>query len=221
MMRSIVHSLRSVWRAFTAAPVWCLVTAALGTGAIVTGWPLLSIPPFLVFLFVLYFFRSPWRETPEDPDLLYSSADGVVVRTGPCESGVHRAGRAQRVLVFMSPLDVHRNTAPLAAVVDEVRHIEGKFVPAYREGMESINERTSIFFGTGEGAVIVTQIAGILARRIVCRARPGTGYRQGEEFGLIRFGSANEIVFGDDWEIVVAPGQRVRAGLTVIARKKR
>lgn len=221
MIRSLTHCLRSLRRAVLAAPLWCLVTAALGTAALLLGWLPLAIPAFVLLLFVLYFFRSPWRETPENPDVLYSSADGVVVRTGPCESGLHRAGRAERVLVFMSPLDVHRNTAPLKAVVDEVRHSKGKFVPAYREGMESINERTSVFFGTGENTVIVTQIAGILARRIVCQARPGKEYRQGEEFGLIRFGSANEIVFGDEWETVVAPGERVRAGLTVIARKRR
>jgi len=120
----------------------------------------------------------------------------------------------------MSPLDVHRNTAPLDGVVREVRHIEGKFVPAYRPGMESINERTTLVFGDGDDSVVVTQIAGILARRIVCRARPGESYRQGQEFGLIRFGSANEIVFGEGWEITVAAGEKVKAGLSVIARRK-
>ncbi len=220
MIRSIVHSVRSLWRSMLTAPVWFVVSASLGTAAILAGWPFLSIPPFLVMLFVLYFFRAPWRETPRDGNLLYSSADGVVVRTGSCESPLHRGGRGQRVLVFMSPLDVHRNTAPLDGVVREVRHIDGKFVPAYRSGMESVNERTTLVFGDGEDAVAVTQIAGILARRIVCRARPGESYRQGQEFGLIRFGSANEIVFGEGWEISVAEGEKVKAGLSVIARRK-
>jgi phosphatidylserine decarboxylase len=86
--------------------------------------------------------------------------------------------------------------------------------------MESINERTTIVFGTGKTAVVVTQIAGILARRILCWAKIGQDFRQGEQFGLIRFGSANEIVFGPEWEIIATEGQRVQAGLTVLARRK-
>ena len=221
MKLKLSRSLRSLTHACAAAPFFCLGLAAATAAAVAAGPAWLAAFPALCLLFVLYFFRDPWRETPEDAGVLYSSADGVVVKTGPVRHETLPGGKGQRVLIFMSPLDVHRNRAPLAETVREVRAIAGRFVPAYREGMETVNERVTVVFGRGKKTVVVTQIAGILARRIVCRAKAGDRFGQGEEFGLIRFGSSNEILFPDEWETAVAPGERVRAGLTVIARRKR
>ena len=220
LLRSLVH-------AFCEAPVVCaaLLVLAGGLGAV---HPLLALPCALLLFFVLYFFRDPFRITPGDDTVLYASADGTVVRAGEAEHELLPGGKGQRVLIFMSPLNVHRNTAPCTARVREVRYTKGQFLPAFREGMESVNERASVVFempaaGRQDGVpgfVVVTQIAGILARRIVCRAQSGREYHQGEQFGLIRFGSANEMLFDSTWEILVREGERVQAGLTVIARRR-
>jgi phosphatidylserine decarboxylase len=186
--------------------------------------PLYALPFALLFFFVLYFFRDPFRQVTADDTVLYSSADGKVVRIGEAEHEFMPERKGQRVLIFMSPLDVHRNRAPLNARVREVFYKKGQFLPAFQDGMEFVNERASVVFevsdAAGPGVVVVTQIAGILARRIVCRAQIGKDYLQGEQFGLIRFGSANEMLFDHNWQIVVQEGDRVRAGLTVIARRK-
>jgi phosphatidylserine decarboxylase len=211
---------RSAAHAFCEAPLWCLVLFALAILSVVFAHLLLAILPALLLVFVLFFFRDPLRLTPEDPDALYASADGTVVFAGEAEHELIPGGRGRRVLIFMSPLNVHRNKAPLRARVREVRSTKGKFLPAFREGMELVNERASVVFENKGDIVVVTQIAGVLARRIVCRACEQSEYRQGEEFGLIRFGSANEVLFGTDWDILVQKGDRVKAGLSVIARRK-
>ena len=216
LLRSLVH-------AFCEAPVVCaaLLVLAGGLGAV---HPLLALPCALLLFFVLYFFRDPFRITPGDDTVLYASADGTVVRAGEAEHELLPGGKGRRVLIFMSPLNVHRNKAPCTARVREVRYTKGRFLPAFREGMERVNERSSVVFEIPNAnrpeTVVVTQIAGILARRIVCRAQTGREYRQGEEFGLIRFGSANEMLFDSAWEILVREGERVQAGLTVIARRR-
>ena len=219
-----MHLLRSLWHAFCEAPVVCVFLLICAGALGVLVHPLLALPFVLLFFFVLYFFRDPFRITPADDTLLYSSADGKVVRIGPTEHELLPKGKGQRVLIFMSPLNVHRNTAPLKARVREVLYKKGQFLPAFREGMEFVNERASVVFESQRArksdVVVVTQIAGILARRIVCRAQLGKEYQQGEQFGLIRFGSANEMLFDQNWQILVQEGDRVQAGLTVIARRK-
>jgi len=219
---SIRYSIRSFARAFREAPILSLSLLALAIALGLAAHPLLALFPALLLLFVLFFFRAPARVTPADDAILYASADGRVVRVAEAEHELMPEGRGQRVLIFMSPLNVHRNTAPLRARVREVRYAKGRFLPAFREGMELVNERASVVFEPlgRTGIVVVTQIAGILARRIVCRAEQGREYRQGEEFGLIRFGSANEVLFDQDWEILVHEGDRARAGLTAIARRR-
>ena len=224
VIQNLRRRFRSIIHAFCEAPILSVFLIALAIIPALLVHPLLALPAALLFFFVLYFFRDPYRITPENNNYLYSSADGKVVRIGEVESGFFPGKKVQRVLVFMSPLNVHRNRAPILARVRELQYIKGQFLPAFRENMELVNERASVVFehtsGKKTDVVVVTQIAGILARRIVCRAILEKEYRQGEEFGLIRFGSANEILFGCDWQILVKEGDRVQAGLTVIARRK-
>ncbi|MDR2733128.1 MAG: phosphatidylserine decarboxylase [Spirochaetota bacterium] len=214
--------LRSIIHAFCEAPVLCLALFAL----IPLGFLLHILAaciPAILFVLALFFFRDPERATPRDDAVLYASADGKVLRMEEAEYAGISGGKGWRVLIFMSPLNVHRNRAPMHGRVQEVRYKKGEFLPAFREGMHLVNERASVVFQSPDDAsrrVVVTQIAGILARRIVCRAEVGVEYAQGEQFGLIRFGSANEMIFDSEWQPLVQEGTRVRAGVTVIARRK-
>jgi phosphatidylserine decarboxylase len=204
-------------RVFLEAP---LINAFLSASVLVSAWFGLygiAIPCFLLLAFVLYFFRDPQRTPPSGKGLILSTADGTVVKV---LKGKHpgMSGVVHRVLIFMSPLDVHRNRAPIAGSVETITYVRGQFLPAFRERIEDLNERNTVVFRSGSLRVLVTQIAGILARRIVCRVSEGERLAAGEEFGLIRFGSANEIVFPAGYRVLVKPGDRVRAGLDVIAR---
>jgi phosphatidylserine decarboxylase len=227
-----MHSLRSIVHAFREAPVLCLFLLVLIPAGCFLH-VLIACIPALMLILVLFFFRDPHRETPSDDSVLYASADGKVLRIEETEHESIPEGKGWRVLIFMSPLNVHRNRAPIRGRVQELRYKKGEFLPAFREGMHLVNERASVLFqslngvnavnGADENApcsVMVTQIAGILARRIVCRAKLGNVYAQGEQFGLIRFGSANELLFDAAWQPLVQEGDRVRAGLTIIARRK-
>jgi len=214
--------LRSIVSSFREAPVVCLILFVLIPPGFLLHILIACIPAILL-AGVLFFFRDPCRETPPDDAALYASADGKVLRVEETEDDRISGGKGWRVLIFMSPLDVHRNMAPIRGRVQEVHYKKGEFLPAFREGMHLVNERTSVVFqspGDASRRVVVTQIAGIMARRIVCRAKPGAEYAQGEQFGLIRFGSANELIFDSGWQPLVRDRDRVRAGLTVIARRK-
>jgi phosphatidylserine decarboxylase len=211
--------IRKIFRVFMEA--FCINVLLLAAGGALTafGYPAAALPFWLLFLFVMFFFRDPERCPPAGRGLLLSTADGKVMRV---TRGRHPSftGTVYRVLIFMSPLDVHRNRAPFAGTVKKVEHIPGRFLPAYGESIETENERNLVVFSNGKETVHVTQIAGILARRIVCRVDKGQRLAAGEEFGLIRFGSANELVFPVCYKPEVEPGSVVRAGTTVLARKK-
>jgi phosphatidylserine decarboxylase len=121
------------------------------------------------------------------------------------------------VSIFLSVFDVHVNRAPLSGRVVEVRYQPGKFVPAFRADASDLNEQNSLILQAGETRVLVKQIAGILARRIVCHVKVGDNLRLGERFGLIRFGSRVDIIIPPEYAVYVCPGQRVRGGESVLA----
>lgn len=162
--------------------------------------------------FCAFFFRDPERTPQGGAGAVISPADGKV--TGADES----AGGA-RVSIFLSLFDVHVNRAPMEGTVEEVRYRPGAFLAAYREDAAERNEQNEIRLRTGAGSVIVRQIAGVVARRIVCRARPGDRLARAERFGLIRFGSRTDVVLPPGFSLAVRPGDRVRGGETVIARR--
>jgi phosphatidylserine decarboxylase len=168
---------------------------------------------------VLLFFRDPEREAAADATAVLSPADGRVVYA---EAGTkpHRfAPEANvKIAIFMSPLDVHVNRSPLDATVEKVEHRPGKFGAAYRSDADEINESTSMLLRTASGAaVVVVQIAGFLARRIICRVQPPTRLAKAERFGLIMIGSRVDVYLPPHARLAVKPGQTVRAGLTVLA----
>ncbi|MGH7898521.1 MAG: phosphatidylserine decarboxylase family protein [Candidatus Binatia bacterium] len=173
----------------------------------------------LATLAVASFFRDPEREVPAGGDLVVSPADGKVVAV---ESGCSPESlpdeKLRRVSIFMSPADVHVNRVPRSGTVVSVKHTPGRFVAAYRDHASLENERNEVAVRDDKGRPIVfVQIAGLLARRIICRLTPGQAVRQGERFGLIMFGSRVDVYLPESAILRVRVGDRVRAGSGVIA----
>jgi phosphatidylserine decarboxylase len=169
-----------------------------------------------------YFFRDPVRIVPQTPGLIVSPADGVVSLIEPAvpPPGLDMPQVALlRVSVFMSVFNCHVNRAPLAGTVGAVAYHKGQFLNASVDKASALNERNAIRIDDAEGRqVAVVQIAGLVARRILCWARPGAALRRGERFGLIRFGSRLDVYLPRDAVVQVALGQTMIAGETVIAR---
>jgi len=168
---------------------------------------------------VLLFFRDPDRTAPIDPDAVVSPADGRVVIAEPDASPHRFAGRSTvKIAIFMSPLDVHVNRSPVTGSLEKADHRSGSFGAAYRIDADDLNESNSLLLRTASGAeVVVVQIAGWLARRIICRVRPPARLLRGERFGLIMFGSRVDVYLPPDARIAVRVGQTVRAGQTTLA----
>lgn len=203
-------------RVFVLTPLVGAV-AAFGAGGVMdvaalsgTGWLLLLAAGFCAF-----FFRDPERRPPEDKSALLAPADGRVTEVGMADGGTPGS---QRVSIFLSLFDVHVNRAPAAGRVVAVRYREGAFRAAFRKDAAERNERNELEMITARGTIRVRQIAGVLARRIVCRARAGDQLGAGERFGLIRFGSRTDLLLPPDVSVQVRPGDRVRGGVTVLGR---
>ncbi len=174
------------------------------------AWPLAMLA-----VLVAFFFRDPTRLPPADPKLLVSAADGTVVDVGPSASDLSR----QQIGVFLSIFNVHINRSPLSAVVAGIRYTPGSFFAAYRKEAATQNERNEIELLDGDFRVTVRQIAGVVARRIVCAVAENDRLERGQRFGLIQFGSRTEVVLPRDVEILVRVGDRVKGGETAIARR--
>jgi phosphatidylserine decarboxylase len=196
-------------RGFIAAPL------LLGAVALWAGWRPVALAGLALTAFMAYFFRDPDRVVPGTPGVIVAPADGRVVAVTPRLDDPF-VGPAQHLSIFLSPLDVHVNRAPVGGLVVEVERRPGAFLAAYRPDASERNERTSVFV-QGDGArVVVRQIAGVLARRIVCRVRSGDKLERGERFGMIKFGSRTDLVVPASARLVVRMGDRVRAGETVL-----
>jgi phosphatidylserine decarboxylase len=170
-------------------------------------------------LAVAAFFRDPEREIPKGDDLVVSPADGRVVAVEPeARAEVLPEESFQRVAIFMSPADVHVNRIPAAGEVISVRHTPGRFLAAYDARASRENERNAVALRDRRGRpLVLVQVAGLLARRIVCHLQPGQGVETGERFGLIMFGSRVDVYLSRSARVQVRLGDRVRAGSTIIA----
>jgi phosphatidylserine decarboxylase len=189
-----------------------LVAAGLGL-TYVTSW-LVGLPLLLLALFCLYFFRDPERAVPNGA-VAVSPADGRVVSIKALE------GARTRVSIFLNIFDVHVNRTPIAGRITDVAYQPGRFLVASREGASTDNEQ-NIVTVEGDGTrVVFKQIAGLIARRIVCWKKTGDVVRAGERIGLIKFGSRVDVFFGPEWDVTVSVRDRVAAGSSVIARRKR
>lgn len=161
-----------------------------------------------------YFFRDPERRPPNDSNAVVATADGKIVVVGP-----HPDGGTQ-IHTFLSVLDVHVNRAPVAGVVRESVHRPGKFELAWKDEAGSQNERQDLVIESAHGIISSAQIAGILARRIICTPQVGDTLKQGDRIGMIRFGSRAEVIVPEGFEATVKVGDRVKGGETILARRK-
>jgi phosphatidylserine decarboxylase len=172
----------------------------------------------LIFFSILAFFRDPRRRPPEDPDAIVSAADGKVVSVSEIDDPHYQHGPMLRIAVFLSVLDVHVNRSPVDASLLDIHHHAGDFLDARDPNVELKNEAMNWNLETPRGPVVVRQIAGLIARRIVAWKKPGTTLKKGERIGMIRFGSRTDVLLPPGCQPEVEVGQRVRGGETIIAR---
>jgi phosphatidylserine decarboxylase len=215
MLRSVLAPIHpDGWRFIAAALLVALVLFWL-------GWTPLGWLALVVATWIAYFFRDPWRVTPSRTGLVVSAADGVVVaadRVPPPRELDMGDAPMTRIGVFLNVFDVHVNRIPLGGRVKKLAYSKGRFVNASLDKASEENERMAIRIACPEGPdVAVVQIAGLIARRIVCTLTEGQEVATGERLGLIRFGSRTDVYLPADWAPLVAKGQRVIGGETVIA----
>jgi len=172
----------------------------------------------LVAAFMAYFFRDPERELPSDPNVIVAPADGRVTRIASLAAG--RDDSPTLISIFLSPLDVHINRAPIAGRITDVSYTKGKFLMATDESASLVNEQNALTIEGDKITIVCKQIAGILARRIVCWKHSGEQVKRGERFGLIKFGSRTDVVVPGSVEVLVREGMRVQAGTTIIGRMR-
>ena len=176
-----------------------------------------AIPFVLVTAFMVYFFRDPRREPPQDDNAVVAPADGKVTRVGAIAD---TPDSPTLISIFLSPLDVHINRAPIAGTVTNVSYTRGKFLMATDKNASLVNEQNALTIQGEKITVVCKQIAGILARRIICWKHVGEQVKLGERFGLIKFSSRTDVVLPAEVEVLVTEGMRVRGGITVIGRIK-
>lgn len=180
-----------------------------------TSW-VWALPFYILAAFCLYFFRDPDRDIPAGA-VAVSPADGKVVVVKPEDGG-------NRISIFLNVFDVHVNRTPIPGRIVDVRYQEGKFLVASKEEASHSNEQNTITvegeIGGQKTRIVFKQIAGLIARRIICYKKPGDSVTAGERVGLIKFGSRVDVQLGPEWEVVVHVGERVSAGSSVIARKR-
>jgi phosphatidylserine decarboxylase len=199
---------------------WPFIAGSLALAAI-TLW-FVGTPVALVFVvlagFFLFFFRDPDRPITADADAVLAPADGRVMVAGAPAGQAVPAGVWQQISIFLSPMDVHVNRLPVGGRVVKVEYHPGRFLPAYRHDAGDLNEYTEVTIDHQGHPIVVRQIVGVLARRIVCRIKEGDTVRAGQRFGVMKFGSRMDVFVPPDATITVAVNDKVVAGVTVIAR---
>jgi phosphatidylserine decarboxylase len=198
--------------------VYILVPGALMIVFLLLGFWTLGVVFGMLAAFMAFFFRDPKRETPIDPDVVVAPADGLVTRVQPIEEGNDRS--ATLVSIFLSPLDVHINRAPISGKITDVSYTRGKFLMATDERASLVNEQNALTIQGEKITVVCKQIAGILARRIVCWKQAGEQVALGERFGMIKFSSRTDILMPESVDVLVTKGQRVKGGTTIIGRMR-
>jgi len=191
-----------------------LVPAAVFAGYKRYGW---ALGCAALGAFFAYFFRDPERMVPAADGLVVSPADGKVMMAGEANGRWSPPGRWKQITIFLSPMDVHINRTPVDGLVTRIDYRPGRFLPAYKEEAGE-NELNEIWLDHHGETIVVRQIVGILARRIVCRVAEGQQLARGERIGLMKFGSRMDVFLPVDAEIAVRVGQQAVAGETVLAR---
>ncbi len=176
------------------------------------------IPFFVIFLitllFILYFFRDPIRSVPLGEDILVSPADGIITNISKIKIGQKNY---MKISTFLSVFDVHIQRLPTKGKIKKIEYFEGKFLNATLDKSSEENERLTITLKNSKGLIYVTQIAGLIARRIICYVKENESVEQGEQYGIIKFGSRVDIAYPDSYVTSVSIGQRCVGGETIMA----
>lgn len=184
------------------------------------GYPWASLTLLILAVAVALFFRNPERITPEAEGIVVSPADGTVMQVVEDVRSANLAGiPLKRISIFMSIFNTHVNRCPVSGIVKNVKHVPGRFIDAREPASSLLNEHNSVVLHHDGDTIEVVQIAGKIARRIACWVHEGDEVRQGERFGLIRFGSRLDVYLPQSMSFVVRVGTTVRAGVTIIATK--
>ena len=192
-----------------------LPVLALGAAALLLHWTAAGAVLVALALFVFSFFRDPARVIPAEAGAVVSPADGRVVVVSEEEFA---GKRGKRISIFLAVWNVHVNRAPAAGTITGVQYRPGRFYGAMRARASFENEQNIIHLATDAGEMVFKQIAGWIARRVICWKKPGDKVARGERIGLVRFGSRVDVWLPREAEILVAPGQTVRGGSSVVAR---
>lgn len=189
-----------------------IITALL----FVFGWKNVGIVSLVLTLFVLFFFRDPDRTVAEGKGVVVSPADGKVIVIKDVYEPTYLKQDVKQVSIFLSVFNVHVNRSPVEGTVEVVKYNPGKFHVASVDKASLDNEQTAMVITNGNKKVLVKQIAGLIARRIICYAKPGDAIQKGERYGLIRFGSRVDIFLPKDTELAVKLGDRVKGARDII-----
>lgn len=178
----------------------------------------ITIISFLIIIFTLYFFRDPDRTIPVGEYLILAPADGKIILAKDVYEDVFLKEDAIMISIFMSPFNVHVNRSPISGIIKYYKHIPGKYLVAFEEKSSDVNERTLIGIENGDKRILLKQIAGILARRIVAEVKVDSSVRAGERFGMIKFGSRVDLYIQKSRaRVLVNLNDKVTAGETIIA----
>lgn len=205
-----------------AAEGWpfILPLAAVTVLLFMFGWKNTGYVSLALTLFVLFFFRDPERTVPQGKDLVVSPADGRVIVVKDIYEPDYLKQDVKQISIFLSVFNVHVNRVPYGGAIETVRYNPGKFHVASVDKASLDNEQTAMVISDGGNRVLVKQIAGLIARRIVCYAKPGDTVQTGERYGLIRFGSRVDIFLPKNAEIMVKVGDRIKGARDVIGALK-
>jgi phosphatidylserine decarboxylase len=198
---------------------WPFLAIALvvALGATFAGWPLVALPAWLAFVFILQFFRDPGRTVPTQADAVLSPADGRIVKVERARDPWLERD-ALKISVFMNVFNVHSNRSPVDGEVVNAWYHAGSFVNADLDKASTENERNALHLRTAAGVdVTCVQIAGLIARRILCYAKPGDALARGQRYGFIRFGSRVDVYLPPTARPRVAVGDKVKATVTILA----
>lgn len=174
--------------------------------------------PLGLAIFAAYFFRNPERNIPDEEDLILSPADGKIMEINTVWEDRYLEAPAIQVRIFLSLFNVHINRVPFAGEVEWLSKSGSTYLPAYKKEAGSTNVSNYVGIASSNGKIMVVQITGLVARRLVCWLKPGDQVRSGERLGLIKFGSCTELYLPVSTEILVQPGEKVKGGETIIGR---
>ena len=189
---------------------FCIPALILGLLFVVSGYTVLALICFVLASFICYFFRNPRRDIPQGRNLVVSPADGKVVKISQLSGGT------RTISIFLNIFNVHVNRSPISGRLEQLEYKRGKFKVAFDEEASRVNEQNILTISGQDATVVVRQIDGLIARRVICWKKPGESLERGELIGLIRFGSRVDVTVPEQVRILVKIGDRVRGGSSVL-----